>query len=96
MSINMKVGIGFSIINLTEFEWHELQGNAQRIADALVWHTAPTGFELSDAALTHYNGAVLVVWVRRLDNALEFMFVQTSELVAMQQPPLTDAGGEKE
>jgi len=78
--IDMKISIAFSIINLTDFEWHELQESAQRIARNYVFHTVPQSFLVAQKCHVTYNDVDLIVFVRRLGDALEFLFVQPSLL----------------
>ena len=81
--IDIKVSIGFSIINLTEFEGHELQDIAQKVARMQTYHCIPDQFSrLYGYSVETYHAADLHVFVRRRDNAIEFLCVQISELEA--------------
>lgn len=78
--IDMKMRICFSIINLTEFDWHELQDTAARILSDYMYHTLPQTFEFSHHKSVTYQDQDLSVFTRRNNNAVEFLFVQPSRL----------------
>lgn len=74
--INIKIGIGFSIINMTVFEWHELQGLAQTIVDDEQFHTISRTFDLTSMRTVTLKDADLAAFVRRNDDSIEFLFIQ--------------------
>ena len=82
--IDMVISISFSIINLTEFEWHELQQPAQRIVDDYVLHTIPDSFDLKSQHIVTHRDQDLSVFLRYSGKSVELLFVQPSLLKKLE------------
>lgn len=83
--IDMTVSVAFSIVNLTEFNWADLQNDAQAILDDYVLHTIPTSVSIKDRHIVTRGDQDLSVFVTRRDNCIEFLFVQPSLLDGKQE-----------
>lgn len=92
--IDMKMRICFSVVNLTEFEWFDLQKTAQTILENYTFHTLPQTFEFAYHKSVTYGDQDLSVFTRRHNNAVEFLFVQPSKLTeeANRANPVSLAG----
>lgn len=75
--INMKVGIGFVIRNLTEIEWAKLQDYAQDLVQDRVFHNISQEFGgRQGKVITIGDQDVYATFRRDFDeNTIEFLFV---------------------
>ena len=76
--INLKIGIHFTIRNLTEFNWPDLQEDAQRLADKHQFHTVPYDYYQKDGETITHGDQDISVFIRRDVDSLEFLFIQKS------------------
>ena len=76
--INMQIGIGFTVQNLTEFVWHELQDVAQKVINEkpMVFHNIPDCFRLEERVSVTHKDQDLWLYFRRDGNCIDILFVQ--------------------
>ena len=82
--IDLVISISFSIINLTEFEWQELQQPAQKIVDDYALHTIPDNFEFTSQHIVTHRDQDLSVFLRYSSKSVEVLFVQPSLLKKLE------------
>jgi len=82
--INMRIGIHFTIRNLTEFPWSDLQGDAQRLIDNEIFHSIPYDFYPKDGKTITHGDQDIYVFVRRDVDLIEFLFVQKTLSTIME------------
>lgn len=87
--INLRIGVGFVIRNLTQFEWSDFQEQAQKMADTCVFHALPTDYERRDAYHFGHKDKAIVGFIRKEDECVEFLFIQPEMFCIdkAQEPP---------